>query len=72
MTITKFLITIHNSVGVTQGDISLEDIPAHIPLVGDQIAYKDEAGNDKRGLVVSREFRWIISTQQVILTVEFV
>jgi hypothetical protein len=66
-----FLITIHNSKGITLGNISLDDAPVHIPLVGDQIQYVDENGELKDGTVASRQFKWIAGTQQVILTVSF-
>jgi len=67
----EFLITIHNSRGVTLGNVSLNEAPIHIPLVGDQIQYADENGELKDATVASRQFRWIAGTQQVILTVDF-
>ncbi len=67
----RFLITIHDSRGITLGDVPLDEAPIHMPLVGDHIQYADENGEPKDATVTSRLFRWIKGAPQVILTVSF-
>lgn len=65
----RFLITIHNLKGVTLGDIPLDQAPTHIPLVNDQIEFLNEDKDPQIATVISRMFRWVYDTEQLILTV---
>jgi hypothetical protein len=66
-----FLITLHSQTGVTQASIQSEDVPHHLPQVGDDIKYVDENGNLREATIKKRVFNLIFAAgvQQLILVI---